>query len=971
LMTAQAPSSIACTTASGCPGYSVVIPPVYGAWPTNYWFSGPLIFTRAAHITCGGSATPSSGSAGGANLIFAAGVNGVTPEWGAVRSPPYPPTSSGKGSIYMDGCGIMSMGYGVNIPVAHFGDTTITADLWSYGDSITSPPWEAGDGVVVSSGTAVRMSNGGTFTQGSNIVTFSGSMLAAFGSMHVNGPIYSYPGTGTCTPAPCAQNIVLPGTFITAVDSVGSSAACVAANSAGNVPCVTMSSPAASNAINVTTYASTPSGTKIGVGAYVQSCSPCTASAATLTLGSGYSILLDPIVTGSTSEGVIRLPQELGMSVTPTYGSNYAQLTSQVNCAYTGSYPPIVGGLPCPTLMPGDLIWSDLFPLGTVLEAIVTKATVTASISGTTLTVTNITTNSLQTGAADPIVYNGSALTGTGVTTATTITSQVFPLLTGESINGKGRYTINNSQTVSSESMTVTPANYTAVFNNPATGRVQLAAGNFWSANGSSFTGAISSVPTPGVINGFGTITGGSGYVNSTYYGVALTGGAGTGATADIVIAGGAVTHVYLDSGGQNFLVADTLTAAASALGGAGTGFSVPVATIVSLSMPGTSLYVSGLTGQVCVGDGVYGIQPATLVTKLDTGATTGCSTGTTNPYTVNVTQLQGSQAMTSGPGSLAYPSSSGQTATYSGNGKIWIIPSGFDRHNASRLDNSYVAGWGVGIKNFCSEGIDLGYSCSNSLDFHNTLFYNLIGRLTGGDEVSGEVSLANFYSHNYYVDVAEFGYYGQTYLGDLYESAEEGNALNSVLMGCATGVGSVWVGTYMGGVAQPSCQNPAPDTAYGNPAAPTGTAYPLGAMNEGQYPLSNFYAGNQETANGGIWLGLYSRSPANGEVINTSELRGFRQLSSGRSLNTDLAGRSTFTTGGGSGVAATLTYSWLAGGYQLPPICQCSDTTNPAVTCTANETTVNATFVGTPPTGYNPLNDKMKWQCVGQTNYR
>ncbi len=82
----------------------------------------------------------------------------------------------------------------------------------------------------------------------------------------------------------------------------------------------------------------------------------------------------------------------------------------------------------------------------------------------------------------------------------------------------------------------------------------------------------------------FGSITAGSGYTNGTYNNVPLTGGSGTGARANITVAGGVVTVVTLVQGGEGFTVANTMTAAASDIGGTGTGFSVPVATLANSS---------------------------------------------------------------------------------------------------------------------------------------------------------------------------------------------------------------------------------------------------------------------------------------------------------------------------------------------------------------------------------------------------
>jgi len=65
------------------------------------------------------------------------------------------------------------------------------------------------------------------------------------------------------------------------------------------------------------------------------------------------------------------------------------------------------------------------------------------------------------------------------------------------------------------------------------------------------------------------TITnGGSAYTNGTYNNQALTGGSGTGATANIIVAGGIVTSAVINGHGVNYVVGDTLSA--SIAGGAG-----------------------------------------------------------------------------------------------------------------------------------------------------------------------------------------------------------------------------------------------------------------------------------------------------------------------------------------------------------------------------------------------------------------
>jgi hypothetical protein len=85
-------------------------------------------------------------------------------------------------------------------------------------------------------------------------------------------------------------------------------------------------------------------------------------------------------------------------------------------------------------------------------------------------------------------------------------------------------------------------------------------------------------------ITGLGSVTGGSSYTNGTYSNVPLTGGSGSGAIGDVVVAGGIVTSVSLVSGGTGYVVADTLSATAANIGGSGTGFSIPVSTVGNTS---------------------------------------------------------------------------------------------------------------------------------------------------------------------------------------------------------------------------------------------------------------------------------------------------------------------------------------------------------------------------------------------------
>jgi hypothetical protein len=83
-----------------------------------------------------------------------------------------------------------------------------------------------------------------------------------------------------------------------------------------------------------------------------------------------------------------------------------------------------------------------------------------------------------------------------------------------------------------------------------------------------------------GVINGTNTLVGGSVYTNGLYPNVTLTGGSGSNATADILIAGNTVTSCTIKNGGSYYAIGDILGTSASNIGGTGSGFSIRVSSI-------------------------------------------------------------------------------------------------------------------------------------------------------------------------------------------------------------------------------------------------------------------------------------------------------------------------------------------------------------------------------------------------------
>lgn len=84
-----------------------------------------------------------------------------------------------------------------------------------------------------------------------------------------------------------------------------------------------------------------------------------------------------------------------------------------------------------------------------------------------------------------------------------------------------------------------------------------------------------------GLIDTLTNLVGGSGYTNGSYSGVPLTGGSGSGATADITVSGTSVTSVTLVNTGNGYEAGDQLSASDANLGGGGgSGFSIDVSAI-------------------------------------------------------------------------------------------------------------------------------------------------------------------------------------------------------------------------------------------------------------------------------------------------------------------------------------------------------------------------------------------------------
>lgn len=77
-----------------------------------------------------------------------------------------------------------------------------------------------------------------------------------------------------------------------------------------------------------------------------------------------------------------------------------------------------------------------------------------------------------------------------------------------------------------------------------------------------------------------GTITPGAGYINNLYSNVPITGGSGSGATANITVSGNVVTNVRFNNLGNFYVVGDVVSASTAYLGGTGSGFQFTITAV-------------------------------------------------------------------------------------------------------------------------------------------------------------------------------------------------------------------------------------------------------------------------------------------------------------------------------------------------------------------------------------------------------
>ena len=244
------------------------------------------------------------------------------------------------------------------------------------------------------------------------------------------------------------------------------------------------------------------------------------------------------------------------------------------------------------------------------MDSAAVASTLTSSISGTTLTVT----------ATSGTLYPGQTIQGAGVTAGTIITSLGSGTVLSQSIATPGTgYAVNDTVTVLGGVYGTTPATYTVA---------------------SVTVGAAT----------LGTITGGTIYTNGTYNNVQTTYVSGATATTyptvNVVVSGAKVTSVTIVTPGTGFTATGTvLTVAAASIGGTGSGFSVPVATltntgsVLTLTATNAGQYTSVPSNPASTSSNGKG-------TDLTLTLTTGTGTGGTGNYVLSASQTVSSETM-------------------------------------------------------------------------------------------------------------------------------------------------------------------------------------------------------------------------------------------------------------------------------------------------------------------------------------
>jgi len=265
-----------------------------------------------------------------------------------------------------------------------------------------------------------------------------------------------------------------------------------------------------------------------------------TAVATTATSGSGTGLLVNYTANGTTGD----------RSIPVTPGTNATNLPTSSTSLIISSIVPSTSTFTINFSSGGNILPA---PVGTYI-----------SLSGVT-----------------PSIYNGTWLIGASTSTTVTITPgfSTSNWITA-SVNGTATFYGDRVNVATTSNSGGTPSGLTMdyFYSAPLSGLTITNSGIGYNAGSGVATTCVQ-----GGLTTLGTITAGTGYVNGIYYNVPLTtqSGTGAGATANITVAGGAVSApVVIVNPGAGYTTASVLSVNNLSVGGSGSGFSIPVTAV-------------------------------------------------------------------------------------------------------------------------------------------------------------------------------------------------------------------------------------------------------------------------------------------------------------------------------------------------------------------------------------------------------
>jgi len=442
--------------------------------------------------------------------------------------------------------------------------------------------------------------------------------------------------------------------------------------------------------------------------------------------GTAYSA---PLSSGDLPAGVAFLASaqtftglnQFNVTNTATSGSQYG---FQINPTYnqasgTGTNTDLLINRTETAIMSGTQLLEDLQVGGTSKFSVSRTGVVTAA--------NTITTPTIQTPAVTTALGSNSSLISLGAN-GTSVVRNISDANSAFFVNNKlgtgdiqdwqfatsnvatmgynGKFTLNGSISASSSLAQGIFANHTltAVANNDV-----LVEGDF--------NPTIAGV---GIISTLGSVTGGSSYTNGTYTNVPLTGGNGSGAQATVVVSGGAVSTVTITTAGTRYVVGDILSAAAANIGGTGSGFSVPVAT---LTQTVTGAVLRATVSNIGQGSGSSGSWSDGLLMLNSTAAT---ATLTQNAPGIHFSSYGWNTGSSASQVFDSYIVSSAQTGATSPGGNIGFI----FYQNGTKSGTSFA--FAPSLASFTSAQLQLTHSAQGATVFTSLALLNTTASTVG-----------------------------------------------------------------------------------------------------------------------------------------------------------------------------------------------------------------------------------------------